>query len=416
MKCTIAPLPVNRKFAPGGIIPWIKLLPFLLRQRWELTAGSDEKKTQRSPAGDRTRVFRYRSDAPELRSHGRNCVRIFSSFTKLSVLFSLRGGQNVWAYKHTETRVAGWGSVVQWLVQRFQSERLPVQSWWSATFTPSAHVRRQSLPVWPPMLNKKPLPLPTKTGWICSNQKFVPVGAIPSNQTPSLFSPAKLKTDSWIRPKKKKKKKHIAAPTVIKPGSSGCWSDALTTELRSCDRNCVWFFLSFTELLVLFSLRSGQDVRAYKHTETNENSMNWIKSVQIESLLLSGPFHQIKLLPVFSSKVKNWQLEGPKKKKTIAAPRAIKPGSFDCWSDALTTELRSYNRNCVRVFRLSPTCQFFFHNVRWPRFSSLQTRDEKFARNSCHGPVAQWSVRLTGNRKTLVWSPSSFYPYHFTEK
>ena len=47
----------------------------------------------------------------------------------------------------------GWGPVVQWLVQRFRSERLRVRSRRSATFTPSAHVRRQSLPVWPPTLN-----------------------------------------------------------------------------------------------------------------------------------------------------------------------------------------------------------------------------------------------------------------------
>ena len=52
-----------------------------------------------------------------------------------------------------------WGPVVQWLVQRFQSERLRVRSRRSATFTPSALVRRQYLPVWPPTLNKTPLPL-----------------------------------------------------------------------------------------------------------------------------------------------------------------------------------------------------------------------------------------------------------------
>ena len=46
-----------------------------------------------------------------------------------------------------------WGPVVQWLVRRFRSERLRVRSRRSATFTPSAHVRRQSLPVWPPTLN-----------------------------------------------------------------------------------------------------------------------------------------------------------------------------------------------------------------------------------------------------------------------
>ena len=45
-------------------------------------------------------------------------------------------------------------------VDRFQSERLQVRSRRLAAFTPSAHVRRQCLPVWPPTLNKIPLPLP----------------------------------------------------------------------------------------------------------------------------------------------------------------------------------------------------------------------------------------------------------------
>ena len=49
--------------------------------------------------------------------------------------------------------------LVQWLVQRFRSERLRIRSWRSATFTPSTHVRRQSFPLWPPTLNKIPLPL-----------------------------------------------------------------------------------------------------------------------------------------------------------------------------------------------------------------------------------------------------------------
>ena len=47
------------------------------------------------------------------------------------------------------------GPVVQWLVQRFRSERLHVRSRRSATFTPSAHVRRQYLPVWPLTLKGK---------------------------------------------------------------------------------------------------------------------------------------------------------------------------------------------------------------------------------------------------------------------
>ena len=60
-----------------------------------------------------------------------------------------------------------WGPVVQWLVQRFRSERLRVRSRRSATFTPSAHVRRQSLPVWPPTLNnlKQGLPFTFSTAW-----------------------------------------------------------------------------------------------------------------------------------------------------------------------------------------------------------------------------------------------------------
>ena len=48
------------------------------------------------------------------------------------------------------------------------------------------------------------------------------------------------------------------------------------------------------------------------------------------------------------------------KKKHSATPPGIEPGSSDCRSGALTTELRSHNRNCVRIFRLSPSCQFFF--------------------------------------------------------
>ena len=74
--------------------------------------------------------------------------------------------RNTFAVSHTEKigendfaeterfALTVWGPVVQSLVQRFQSERLRVRFWRSATFTPSAHVRRQSLPVWPPTLNK----------------------------------------------------------------------------------------------------------------------------------------------------------------------------------------------------------------------------------------------------------------------
>ena len=57
-----------------------------------------------------------------------------------------------------------WVSAVQvhWLVQRFRSERMRV---WSPAisdcFSSSAHVRRQSLPVWPPVLNETLLHLPS---------------------------------------------------------------------------------------------------------------------------------------------------------------------------------------------------------------------------------------------------------------
>ena len=48
--------------------------------------------------------------------------------------------------------------MVQWLVQRFWSERLRVRSRRSAISTLSAHVWRQSFPVWPPTFSKAPLP------------------------------------------------------------------------------------------------------------------------------------------------------------------------------------------------------------------------------------------------------------------
>ena len=70
-------------------------------------------------------------------------------------LFKVRYSERSIAVWHSCTLSAcTWGPVVQWLVQRFRSERLRVRSRRSATFTPSVHVRRQSLPVWPPTLNK----------------------------------------------------------------------------------------------------------------------------------------------------------------------------------------------------------------------------------------------------------------------
>ena len=71
--------------------------------------------------------------------------------------------------------------------------------------------------------------------------------------------------------------------------------------------------------------------------------------VLIENSFLSGPLHLIKLLSFFYPTNVNWQLDQTKKKHS-AAPPEIEPGSFDCRSDALTTELRSHDRNCMWIF------------------------------------------------------------------
>ena len=71
---------------------------------------------------------------------------------------------------------------MQWLVQRFRSERLRLRSRRSATFTPSAHVRRQFLPVWPPTLNKIPLPLKSNQSLLAINLRQVEISAICSVQ------------------------------------------------------------------------------------------------------------------------------------------------------------------------------------------------------------------------------------------
>ena len=71
--------------------------------------------------------------------------QIILSTTKLQAV-----GMRVIVTKNlTQLKTLSVGPVVQWLVQRFRSERLRVRSRRSATFTPSAHVRRQYLPVWP---------------------------------------------------------------------------------------------------------------------------------------------------------------------------------------------------------------------------------------------------------------------------
>ena len=66
----------------------------------------------------------------------------------------------------------------------------------SATFTPSAHLRRQSLPVWPPTLNDIPLPSPNTT---CLH---VDLHYIPTHNSP-------LKKCDWSLELNKKKKKAL---------------------------------------------------------------------------------------------------------------------------------------------------------------------------------------------------------------
>ena len=95
------------------------------------------------------------------------------------------------------------------------------------------------------------------------------------------FSIRQMWTDSRIR-----RKKHSATPPGFEPGSSDCRSDALTTELRSHDRNCVRIFV-FHQTVSSFSLRGDPHVRVYKHVETNENLLVLILTVQIQNSFLS---------------------------------------------------------------------------------------------------------------------------------
>ena len=71
-----------------------------------------------------------------------------------------------------------------------------------------------------------------------------------------------------------KKKKHSAAPPGMERWSSNWRSDALTPEVRSHGRNCVWIFV-FHQAVSSFSLRGDPHVRVYKHVETNDKT-RWI--------------------------------------------------------------------------------------------------------------------------------------------
>ena len=111
----------------------------------------------------------------------------------------------------------------------------------------------------------------------------------------------------------RRKKKHSAAPPGIEPGSSDCWSDALTTELRSHDRNCVQIFV-FHQTVSSFSLRGDPHVRAYKHVETDENSLfkSKIRSCRDHSILSNSFLFSIR---------KMWTDSWIRRKKNTAQPR-----------------------------------------------------------------------------------------------
>ena len=89
---------IENSFLSG---PFLTLTPFFfLSDKCELTAGSDEK-TQRSPAGDRTWVFRLpvgRSMKPRQEPRAN-----FLFFLQTVSSFSLQGDPHVRAYKHVET-------------------------------------------------------------------------------------------------------------------------------------------------------------------------------------------------------------------------------------------------------------------------------------------------------------------------
>ena len=84
--------------------------------------------------------------------------------------------------------------MVQWLGLRFRSERLRVWSRRSVTFTPSVHVRRQSLPVRPPKLNN------------CRSSRWSPadllwltkVAVLDDIETAFTISPRKRAIIAWI--------------------------------------------------------------------------------------------------------------------------------------------------------------------------------------------------------------------------
>ena len=113
-----------------------------------------------------------------------------------------------------------------------------------------------------------------------------------SNQTPFFFLSDKCELTAG-----QTKKKHSAAPPGVEPGSSDCRTGALTTELRSHNNDSERISPS-SQFFFRYEM-TRMHVRAYKHVETNENSLDIIVTVQIENSFLSGPFHLIKLLSFF---------------------------------------------------------------------------------------------------------------------
>ena len=131
-------------------------------------------------------------------------------------------------------------------------------------------------------------------------------------------------------------------------------------SLRSHDRNCVRIFV-FHQLYmsVLFHY---EVTRVFEPTNTwRPTLLDSIIVVQIENLFLSGPFHLSKLLSFFCIRQLWTDSWIRRKKKTQRSPSGIELRSSDCRSDALTTELRSHDRDCVRTFvfhQLSVFCHY----------------------------------------------------------
>ena len=78
-----------------------------------------------------------------------------------------------------------------------------------------------------------------------------------------LFSPTKIEE---LTAGSNEKKKHSTAPLGFEPGSSECWSDTLTTALRSHGRSCVRN-LAFHQAVSFFPLR---DTHVFSHIESGD--------------------------------------------------------------------------------------------------------------------------------------------------